>query len=136
MERLENEVKHFNREIQAAYQKDINALKRELQDLQARFMAMKEGSEEEWLKGRSQLQERIIKFRKYFMETAERIRHEDADKRVELGWLQGFTDERTQESAGWAEGLAGPTEGSEGWAEGMGKQGSESKGWAEGYNRS
>jgi hypothetical protein len=60
----------------------------------------------------------------------------DMKEYVPLGWLQGFTDKRSLDSEGWAEGFGKRPEGSEGFAEGMGHKGKvKSKGWSEGYDQ-
>jgi hypothetical protein len=131
IERLEDELTHFTKEIQMTYREQIDQLKRQLHELKTRHKAMVEGGDDELLKGQSLFQQRLTAFRESFLENARRIA--DEDEKVPLGWLQGFTEERTQESEGWAEGLGKRAQGSEGWAEGMGDQGDESKGWVEGY---
>jgi hypothetical protein len=131
IERLEDELTPFTKEVQMKYREQIAQLKRQLQDLKTRYTAMVEGGDDELLKGQSLFQGRLTSFRESFLETARRIAQED--EKAPLGWLQGFTEERTQESEGWVEGMGKRAQNSEGWAEGMGMQGHESKGWAEGY---
>ena len=52
-----------------------------------------------------------------------------------LGWLEGLSDKRPDDSEGWVEGLGEDTGESEGWVEGLGKQPKNSKGWLEGYDK-
>jgi hypothetical protein len=82
--------------------------------------------------GRPEFEEKFETFREAFMRTANQLNNEHEE--VSLGWLQGFTDHRVHDSAGWAEGMGEPEESSEGWVEGMGEQESDSEGWAEGYD--
>jgi hypothetical protein len=102
IDQLEVELKRFTKETQITYREKIDQLNRQLQELKTRYTAMIEGGDAEWMKGQSQFQEKLTRFRQAFLETAQSIARED-DK-VPLGWLQGFTEERTLESEGWAEG--------------------------------
>lgn len=130
---LEEEIKHIKQEVQSKYQATIEGLQEELHRLQVRLQAMKEGDPVEWLNGRIEFQERYDTLKNSILNTAVLIQNED--KNVALGWLQGFTDERPHDSAGWVEGMGEQQEDTEGWAEGMGEKGPGSKGWAEGYNQ-
>lgn len=132
LQRLVKEVQYLKSETQNQYQPQIAALEAQLHNLQVRLKAMAEGEPKEWHEGRLGFAEQFARFRQAFLKTAQQIN--DSEEKVALGWLQGFTDKRTHESAGWAEGLAERPAGSEGWAEGLGKRPEGSKGWAEGYD--
>ena len=131
VDRLEDEVKQIDKESQKQYADQIAVLRQHLKELRVRLQAIDEGEPREWRESRPAFHQRLIRFRQAFMQTANKLHQED---RVALGWLQGFTDERTHESAGWAEGMGEHPEGSAGWAEGMGHRPEGSKGWAEGYD--
>jgi hypothetical protein len=128
---LNSEIKNIEKDSQQEYLEKISVLQQQLDNLKVRLRVMAEGDSKEWIKGRPEFLERLAKLRGNFMKTAEEINNED--KTVELGWLQGFSDQRHHDSSGWMEGLGKRPEDSEGWAEGMGKKGSDSKGWSEGY---
>ena len=132
VDRLEKEIHTVKAEAQKQYHEQVAVLKQQLKELQIRVQAMREGESKEWQESQSALHERLARFRQAFLLTAQRLHHEE---KVALGWLQGFTEERSHESAGWAEGMGEPDERSEGWAEGMGKRSNESRGWAEGYDQ-
>ncbi len=132
VDRLEKEIHTVKAEAQKQYHEQVAVLKQQLKELQIRVQAMAEGGSKEWLESQSALNERLARFRQAFLLTAQRIHHEE---KVALGWLQGFTEERSHESAGWAEGMGEPHDQSEGWAEGMGKRPTGSRGWAEGYDQ-
>jgi hypothetical protein len=129
--RLEDEVRQVSQEAQKEYFDQIAVLRQHLKELRLRWQAIEEGEPQEWRESHPAFQQRLTRFRQVFMQTANKLHREE---RVALGWLQGFTDERTHESAGWAEGMGEHPEGSAGWAEGMGHRPEGSKGWAEGYD--
>lgn len=131
VDRLEDEVRQVSQEAQKEYVDQIAVLRQHLKELRLRWQAIEEGEPQEWRESHPAFQQRLTRFRQVFMQTANKLHREE---RVALGWLQGFTDERTHESAGWAEGMADMPEGSAGWAEGMGHRPEGSKGWAEGYD--
>lgn len=129
--RLADEVRQVSQEAQKEYFDQIAVLRQHLKELHLRWQAIEEGEPQEWRESHPAFQQRLTRFRQVFMQTANKLHREE---RVALGWLQGFTDERTHESAGWAEGMGEHPEGSAGWAEGMGHRPEGSKGWAEGYD--
>ncbi len=131
IKQLEDEVDHVNKEFQKEYFDQIAVLRQHLKELYLRWQAIAEGEPREWRESYPAFRQRLARFHQAFMQTANKLHQED---RVALGWLQGFTDERTHESAGWAEGMGEQSEGSAGWAEGMGHRPEGSKGWAEGYD--
>lgn len=132
VDRLAGEVKQLKKDIQPKYEKQIADLRQQLNQLEGRLAVMKSDvasvSGNNW----ADAQVALINFAQAFDRTAYQIRDEE---QIPLGWLQGFTDARTHESEGWAEGMGRQPQGSEGWAEGMGKQPTESEGWAEGMKQ-
>ena len=132
LEKLEEEIKKFPSEVQAAYQREIGSLHSQLERVETTFEEMNGADSSQWDKARYQWGKSAAKYWQSFIVAAGRIQNEHS---VPLGWVQGLTDTRLHESAGWAEGFGSRPEGSEGWAEGMGQQGSESQGWAEGYDQ-
>jgi hypothetical protein len=135
VERLEKEIHTVKEESQKQYHEQVAVLRQQLRELQIRVQAMREGElseSKEWQESQSALHERLARLRQAFLLTAQRLHNEE---KVALGWLQGFTEERSHESVGWAEGMGVPDEQSEGWAEGMGKRANDSRGWAEGYDQ-
>ena len=135
VDRLEEELKHFKRETQLKYEDQVEEMREKLHEAQVRLQAMIEGDPKEWAMGQPEFEEKFETFKAAFMRTANAVKHEDEAKEVTLGWLQGFSEERTVDSAGWAEGMGEPAESSEGWVEGMGEQEQDSEGWVEGYER-
>lgn len=134
VDRLEEEVKHFQHETQLKYEHQMDEMREKLHKAEVRLQAMAEGDPKEWVMGRPEFEEKFDAFKAAFMRTANAMKHEDEAEAVNLGWLQGFTDTRSHDSAGWAEGTGEPSPGSEGWVEGMGEQESDSEGWVEGYD--
>jgi hypothetical protein len=131
LNRLDEAIEQIPPEAQASYRKNIADLRAQWQQVEEAFQRMEQAAAERWEKVQSRWQQTAANYKEAFMETANRI----DQKEVPLGWLQGFSDKRTHESAGWAEGMGHRPEGSEGWAEGLGKQESKSKGWSEGYDQ-
>lgn len=130
--KLEDEIKKYPSEVQAAYRREVGTLYPKWEHVQTVFGEMSEAGSEQWEEARYQWGKTAAEYWQKFMTITERIQ----DKyHVPLGWVQGLTDKRMHQSAGWAEGFGDRPEGSEGWAEGMGKQGSTSQGWGEGYDR-
>lgn len=129
--RLEEELHHVDQASQKEYLDQIAVLRQQLKELRIRLQAMVDGEPREWRESRPAFHQRLGRFRQAFTHTGNKLHQED---QVALGWLQGFTDERTHESEGWAEGMGEQAEGSSGWVEGMGHREADSKGWAEGYD--
>lgn len=132
IDRLEEAIHHVKQEAQKEYYDQIAVLRQHLKEMRLRLRAIEEGEPKEWRESQVAFYQRLARFRQAFAHTANSLDQED---RVALGWLQGFTNERTNESAGWAEGMGEMPEGSAGWAEGMGHRPEGSKGWAEGYDQ-
>lgn len=131
LNRLEQEIENFSDEAQAKFQKELAELKLNWQQVEAKFSTLKPADEDNWESERTHWEETANAYQRSFYKTADRMR-----EIVPLGWLQGFTDVRTLDSEGWAQGQGHRPEGSEGWAEGMGHQEKDgSKGWAEGYDK-
>lgn len=133
LDRLEEEIKQLPIDIQAEYCEQSANLRETWQQVEAKLQVLEGAASDQWEEMKSRWQHTSQEYRESFMGTANQLQNKE---KVPLGWLQGFTDKRTHESAGWAEGMGKRPEGSEGWVEGMGKRPSGSKGWAEGYDRS
>jgi hypothetical protein len=132
LNRLENQLSDLSSESgsRAEYQKQLATLKQHWQQVESKFAAMLQGSDEAQ-EAYNHWRDTAVAYNQAFMRATKNMKEE-----VPLGWLQGYTDERTQESAGWAEGFGGRPSDSEGFAEGMGHKGKvTSKGWAEGYDK-
>jgi hypothetical protein len=132
LDKLQEETRKFPQEVQSAYRRDLGALRNRWQDLLRLFVEMENAGGRQWENARYQWGKAAGEFWQAFAETGGRIRD---DIHVPLGWLQGLTDERIYQSAGWVEGMGERSAGSEGWVEGMGEQESASQGWTEGYER-
>lgn len=132
VDRLEEAIHHVKKEAQKEYIDQIAVLRQHLKELRLRLRAIEEGEPKEWRESRVAFYQRLTRFRQAFLQTANSLVQEDS---VTLGWLQGFTEERTHDSAGWAEGMGEMPGHSAGWAEGMGHRPEGSKGWAEGYDK-
>jgi hypothetical protein len=130
LEKLESETKKFPAEVQAAYRREIGILNSQLDGVETAFEKMGQADSQHWDEATYNWGKTAAEFWQSFITTAGRIQNEHS---VPLGWVQGLTDTRMHDSAGWAEGFGSRPEGSQGWAEGMGQRGSGSKGWAEGY---
>ena len=129
--RLEDEIHRLNQESQRQYVDQVAVMRQHLKELRLRLQALEAGEPREWRESRPAYYERLGRFRLVFIQTANRMKQEE---QAGLGWLQGFTDERTHESAGWTEGIGEEPEGSAGWTEGMGHHPEGSEGWTEGYD--
>jgi hypothetical protein len=132
LEHLKTQIYLIEADTQLKYEQVLDELEEKLHQAQVRLQAMLEGSPKEWYEGRDEFHERYADFRTSFVRTARQINNED--DRVALGWLQGFSDERTHDSEGWVEGMGERSVDSEGWVEGMGHRTDDSKGWVEGYD--
>jgi len=131
LNRLEREINEFSDDTRTKFEKELAELKLHWQQVEAKFSSMNRADAAGWEMTQTRWQETAVSYQRAFHQTADRVR-----EIVPLGWLQGYTDIRTMDSEGWAEGLGHRPEGSEGWAEGMGhKEDETSKGWAEGYDR-
>ena len=129
--RLEREINELSNDIRLKFEKELAKLKLHWQQVEAKFSSMNRTDAAEWETAQTSWQETAVAYQRAFHQTADEVK-----KVVPLGWLQGYTDIRTMDSEGWAEGFGHRPSGSEGWAEGMGhKENVESKGWAEGYGR-
>lgn len=129
LNRLEREIDDLAGDAHAKYLQQLAALKLNWQQVEAKFSAMTRADEAEWEEARQEWQETAVAYQVAFHETADALR-----QIVPLGWLQGYTNLRTMDSEGWAQGLGHRPDGSEGWAEGMGhKEKAGSEGWAQGY---
>ncbi|MEZ4594937.1 MAG: hypothetical protein R3D55_27910 [Chloroflexota bacterium] len=129
LNRLAQEIDELSDDVRAEYFRQLAALKLNWQQVEAKFSAMTRAGEAEWEQARKDWQETAVAYQSTFHETADSLR-----QIVPLGWLQGYTNLRTMDSEGWAQGLGHRPDGSEGWAEGMGhKEQVGSRGWAEGY---
>ncbi|MEZ4592850.1 MAG: hypothetical protein R3D55_17150 [Chloroflexota bacterium] len=71
---------------------------------------MTRAGEAEWEQARKDWQKTAVAYQSTFHETADSLR-----QIVPLGWLQGYTNLRTMDSEGWAQGLGHRPDGSEGW---------------------
>ena len=131
LEKLFDETKEFPSEVQAAYRKRIGDLREQLEEVESVFDEMNEADREHWDEASYHWGTAAAQYWHAFSDTTKEIEDKHS---IPLGWVQGLTDKRTYESAGWAEGFGHRPEGSEGWAEGMAKQESGSRGWSEGYD--
>lgn len=98
---LEEDVEHVKKESQANYHEQLGILRLQLQNLQTKLESLSGQMPKTPDYDLVKFREDMLAFSSTFYETAHRIRDEE---NVPLGWLQGFTDSRTQESKGWAEG--------------------------------
>ncbi|MFN2137585.1 MAG: hypothetical protein ACK2UK_16610 [Candidatus Promineifilaceae bacterium] len=132
MDRLDKELSSYPQEVQAAYRRDIGVLRNEYwEPVEAAFSSMDKAGQTAWTNAYHEWGRSAATFWQRL--NALKLQIEDTHH-VPLGWVEGMTDKRTYESAGWAEGMAARPAGSQGWAEGMGHQGDESTGWSEGYD--
>lgn len=115
VDRLADEVRQVSQEAQKEYVDQIAVLRQHLKELRLRWQAIEEGEPQEWRESRPAFQQRLTRFRQVFMQTANKLHRED---QVDLGWLEGFTNERTHESVSWAESQGHRSQDSKGWAEG------------------
>jgi len=128
---FEEKLKEATAETQAAYEEQLAQLKLHWQQVESRFGALQQAEDAQRGVAYADWRETAVSYDKAFMSTVSNMK-----EYVPLGWLQGFTDKRIQDSQGWAEGFGKRPESSEGFAEGMGHMSHEtSKGWAEGYNK-
>lgn len=128
----EEKLSELSGEAQAEYQEQLTKLKLHWQQVESKFSTMMQADDEKQEAAYTHWRDTAVSYNETIIRTADHMK-----EYVPLGWLQGFTDRRTQDSIGWAEGFTtrGP-EDSEGFAEGMGhKKKVESKGWAEGYDK-
>lgn len=100
MTQLEKDVEHVKKESQAKYYDQLGILRLQLQDLQTKFESLSGEMPKTPGYDLNKFRRDMFGFNSVFYETAHQIR---AEENVPLGWLQGFTDARTQESKGWAE---------------------------------
>ncbi|MAU01923.1 MAG: hypothetical protein CL608_32705 [Anaerolineaceae bacterium] len=129
---MEKKVSELSGEAKAEFQEQLTKLKLHWQQLESKFSALMQANDDQREAAYADWRDTAVSYNNTFMSTTHEMK-----EYVPLGWLQGFTDRRTQDSEGWAEGFTerGP-EDSEGWAEGMGHKGKvKSKGWAEGYDK-
>lgn len=129
---MEKKVSELSGEAKAEFQEQLAKLKLHWQQLESKFSTLTQADEDQREAAYAAWRDTAVVYNNTFMTTTQGMK-----EYVPLGWLQGFTDRRTQDSEGWAEGFTdeGP-EDSEGWAEGMGHKGKvKSKGWAEGYDK-
>lgn len=115
LDRLEEEIHHYPSEVQANYRRQIGDLRVIWEQVEHSYKQMESAGEHEWEKSRTDWGKTAAVYWQSFLELANRIIDE---RHVPLGWVRGLTDERTQESAGWAEGYGRRPSGSEGWTEG------------------
>jgi hypothetical protein len=128
---FEAKLEELSGEARAEYEKHLAELKLNWQQVESKFSTLRQADDARRDTAYTDWRDTAVAYNDTFLTTANNIK-----EYVPLGWLQGFTDRRTQDSKGWAEGLSltGP-EDSEGFAEGMGHKGKvKSKGWAEGYD--
>ena len=129
---MEARLSELSGKAQAEYQKQLTRLKMHWQQLESKFSNMMQAEDDQREAAYADWRDTAVSYNNTFMS----ITHEMKEF-VPLGWLQGFTDRRPQDSEGWAEGFTdkGPQD-SQGFAEGMGhKEKVKSKGWAEGYDK-
>ncbi len=132
LDKLEYDIKKFPPEVQAAYRREIGFLRSKLDQVETAYDQMSEADSKHWEEARYLWGKKAAEYWQVFMASADRIQSEQD---VPLGWVQGLTDKRIYQSAGWAEGMGERPQGSQGWAEGMGERPQGSQGWAEGYDR-
>lgn len=132
LNRLESELDDAQTDAQRELHESIRELKKDWRQLQVKLDDLKTGPYDDWVASTRRAEEDFHNFQTSFTNMSQRAeRAYDAD----LGWVQGFTNSRPHDSAGWAEGMGHRPEGSAGWAEGMGHRPEGSKGWAEGYDK-
>lgn len=128
---LEEKLSELSGEAQTEYEKQLAKLKVSWQQLETKFSTLQRVDDTQRSAVYADWRDTAVAYNNAFMRTAN-----DIKEFVPLGWLQGFTDKRTMDSEGWAEGFGKRPAGSEGFAEGIGHRGEEtSKGWAEGYDK-
>ncbi|MBK7896297.1 MAG: hypothetical protein IPJ90_15765 [Anaerolineaceae bacterium] len=101
--RLEREINELDDPLQANYFRRLAALKLNWQQVEAKFSTMTRADEAAWEQARQDWQETAVAYQTAFHKTADEIR-----QLVPLGWLQGYTNLRTMDSEGWAQGV-GPS---------------------------
>lgn len=114
-------------EARAAYHEALANLLGLWRKMEAGFEDMEKAGSDTWEQTSAHWQQAADRFTSAFNE----LTRGDAP----LGWVQGLSDRRIQDSEGWVEGMGERQPGSEGWAEGIGKREESSKGWAEGYKK-
>jgi len=129
---LEGEVDELKAEAEAEYREQISALRKQWRRLQDELHALEIDDTQKWQESAPALQRKADEFKEAFKSLADRLQEKEE---AVLGWLQGYSDERTTSSEGWMEGYGERPEGSEGWVEGLGKRPEGSKGWREGYDK-
>lgn len=130
IDELGAKLEDLSGEARAEYEKQLAKLKLHWQQVESKFSTWQQADDTRRGVAYADWHDTAVSYNEAFMQTASQMK-----KFVPLGWLQGFTDKRTQDSAGWAEGFGTRPAGSEGFAEGLGQKGKNSKGWAEGYDK-
>ena len=131
LNKFEEKLSDTSAETKAAYEEQLAQLKLHWQQVESKFSALQQADDARRGVAYADWRDTADSYHNAFMSTAR-----DMKEYVPLGWLQGFTDKRTLDSEGWAEGFGKRPAGSEGFAEGMGHMREEtSKGWAEGYDK-
>jgi len=129
-ERLEHEIQDAGSDIEQTYHEQITALKRYLDDVEARLHDLQSSDPEQRPEKKLRFESASWKYQQAYGTT---INDMKAATRAPAGWLEGFSDRPPTGSAGWLEGSGVQPMGSEGWVEGMTEKGPESEGWTEGY---
>ena len=133
LQKLEEDIHELPTETRAEYEQKLSMLKLHWQQVESKFTAISQTDPTRQGTAYTHWRETAVAYDEAFLNTTHELK---ATELVPLGWLQGFTDKRIQDSEGWAEGFGKRPAGSEGFAEGMGhKDKVGSRGWAEGYDK-
>jgi hypothetical protein len=96
--------------VQAAYKREIGALLLKLDQVETAYDEMNQSGSMQWEETRYLWGKIAAEYWQDFMAIAVKIQDEH---HVPLGWVQGLTDKRMHQSAGWAEGMGERPEGSQ-----------------------
>jgi hypothetical protein len=130
--KLDSDIKKLPFEVQAAYGREIDALRTKFERVETAYDEMKQADSKQWQEARYRWGKSAAEYWQVFIASANRLHNE---QKVPLEWVREFADESIYQSAGWAESSGEPPQGSKGWVEGIGERPRRSRGGAEGYER-
>ena len=130
--KLGSDVKKFPPEVQAAYGREIDALRTKLDRVETAYDEMNQADGKQWEETHYRWGKSAAEYWQMFIASANRIYNE---QKVPLEWARELADESMYQSAGWAESIGESSQGSQGWIVGIGERPQEPRGWAEGYGR-
>ena len=130
--KLGSDIKKFPPELQAAYGREIDALRTKLERVETAYDEMNEADSKQWEEACYRWGKSAAEYWQVYIASANRIYNEE---KVPLEWVRELADESIHQSAGWAETIGEHPQGSKGWVEGIGERPQRSRGRAEGYER-